>query len=152
MRLSAIQVCRRSIPAVSNPILQVNDLCAGYGRSQVLFGLTMATPPTGAVAILGRNGAGKTTLLKTLAGEISPMSGSIHFDGQPAEEMPPERRARRGIGYVPQEHAIFAKMTVRENLLLGAAGRKDRGAIEEVLGFFPKLGVRLGQTESGGSA
>ena len=106
----------------------------------------MEIPPTGAVAILGRNGAGKTTLLKTLAGEISPMSGSIHFDGQPAEEMPPERRARRGIGYVPQEHAIFAKMTVRENLLLGAAGRNDRGAIEEVLDFFPKLGARLGQT------
>ena len=106
----------------------------------------MATPPTGAVAILGRNGAGKTTLLKTLAGEISPMSGSIHFEGQPAQEMPPERRARRGIGYVPQEHAIFAKMTVWENLLLGAAGRKDRGAIEEVLDFFPKLGARLGQT------
>jgi branched-chain amino acid transport system ATP-binding protein len=106
----------------------------------------MATSVTGAVAILGRNGAGKTTLLKTLAGEISPMSGSIYFDGQPANEMPPERRARSGIGYVPQEHAIFAKMTVRENLLLGAAGRKDRGAIDEVLDFFPKLGARLGQT------
>jgi len=131
---------------VSDSILQVNDLCAGYGRSQVLFGLTMATGATGAVAILGRNGAGKTTLLKTLAGEISPMSGSIYFDGQPANEMPPERRARGGIGYVPQEHAIFAKMTVRENLLLGAAGRKDRGAIDEVLNFFPKLGARLGQT------
>jgi len=131
---------------VSDSILQVNDLCAGYGRSQVLFGLTMATGATGAVAILGRNGAGKTTLLKTLAGEISPMSGSIYFDGQPANEMPPERRARSGIGYVPQEHAIFAKMTVRENLLLGAAGRKDRGAIDEVLNFFPKLGARLGQT------
>ena len=131
---------------MSDSILQVNDLCAGYGRSQVLFGLTMATGATGAVAILGRNGAGKTTLLKTLAGEISPMSGSIYFDGQPANEMPPERRARSGIGYVPQEHAIFAKMTVRENLLLGAAGRKDRGAIDEVLNFFPKLGARLGQT------
>src|SRR3954454_19667364 len=106
----------------------------------------MVTRATGAVAILGRNGAGKTTLLKTLAGEISPMSGSIYFDGQPANEMPPERRARSGIGYVPQEHAIFAKMTVRENLLLGAAGRKDRGAIDEVLDFFPKLGARLGQT------
>ena len=131
---------------MSDPILQVNDLCAGYGRSQVLFGLTMVTRATGAVAILGRNGAGKTTLLKTLAGEISPTSGSIYFDGQPANAMPPERRARSGIGYVPQEHAIFAKMTVRENLLLGAAGRKDRGAIEEVLDFFPKLGGRLGQT------
>jgi branched-chain amino acid transport system ATP-binding protein len=106
----------------------------------------MKIPRTGAVAILGRNGAGKSTLLKTLAGELSPISGSISFEGQRADTLPPERRARSGIGYVPQEHAIFAKMTVRENLLLGASGRNDRGAIEEVLEFFPKLGARLGQT------
>ena len=128
------------------PLLQVDTLCAGYGRSQVLFDLSLALPLTGAVAVLGRNGAGKTTLLKTLAGEITPMSGSIVFDGRPATADPPERRARNGIGYVPQEHAIFAKMTVRENLLLGTAGRQGRGAIDEVLDFFPKLGARLGQT------
>jgi len=106
----------------------------------------MATPPTGAVAILGRNGAGKTTLLKTLAGEISPMSGSIHFEGQPAQEMPPERRARRGIGYVPQEHAIFAKMTVRENLELGAYtlhGPAVSVAVERALAQFPLLASKL---------
>lgn len=128
------------------PLLQVDTLCAGYGRSQVLFDLSLALPLTGAVAVLGRNGAGKTTLLKTLAGEITPMSGSIMFDGRLATADPPERRARNGIGYVPQEHAIFAKMTVRENLLLGAAGRQGQGAIDEVLDFFPKLGARLGQT------
>lgn len=129
-----------------SPLLQVDALCAGYGRSQVLFNLSLALPLTGAVAVLGRNGAGKTTLLKTLAGEITPMSGSIVFDGRPATADPPERRARNGVGYVPQEHAIFAKMTVRENLLLGATGRQGRGAINEVLDFFPKLGARLGQT------
>jgi len=123
----------------------VDALCAGYGRSQVLFDLSFALPPVGAVAILGRNGAGKTTLLKTLAGEIIPMSGSITFDGRPATADPPERRSRNGIGYVPQEHAIFAKMTVRENLLLGA-GRQGRGTIDEVLDLFPKLRARLGQT------
>ncbi len=123
----------------------MDALCAGYGRSQVLFDLSFALPPVGAVAILGRNGAGKTTLLKTLAGEIIPMSGSITFDGRPATADPPERRSRNGIGYVPQEHAIFAKMTVRENLLLGA-GRQGRGTIDEVLDLFPKLRARLGQT------
>lgn len=128
------------------PLLQVDALCAGYGRSQILFDLCLVSPLTGAVAILGRNGAGKTTLLKTLAGEITPMSGNIVFDGRPTTADPPERRARNGIGYVPQEHAIFAKMTVRENLLLGAAGRHGRGAIDEALDFFPKLGTRLGQT------
>jgi len=150
MRSSAIPAYRRSIPAVSDPaptpLLQANALCAGYGRSQVLFDLSFAAPTTGAVAILGRNGAGKTTLLKTLAGEITPMSGSIVFDGRPATADPPERRSRNGIGYVPQEQGIFAKMTVRENLLLGAAGRQAGSAIDEVLDFFPKLGARLGQT------
>ncbi len=126
------------------PLLQVTALCAGYGRSQVLSDLSFVLPPRGAVAILGRNGAGKTTLLKTLAGEITPMSGSIVFDGRPATADPPELRSRNGMGYVPQEHAIFAKMTVRENLLLGAAG--CRSAIDEVLDLFPKLGARLGQT------
>jgi len=127
-------------------LLEVSDLCAGYGRSQVLFGLSVAVPQTGAVAILGRNGAGKTTLLKTLAGEIRPMSGSIRLAGSDVTTEAPERRARRGIGHVPQEYAIFARMSVRENLLLGAGGAPDRRAIDEVLEFFPKLGARLGQT------
>jgi len=124
------------------PLLKIDDLCAGYGRSQVLFGLSMAAPAIGGTAILGRNGAGKTTLLKTLAGELKPMSGAITLDGQPAAAAP-EQRARDGIGYVPQEQAIFAKMTVRENLLLGARSRQP---IDEVLAMFPKLGARLGQT------
>jgi branched-chain amino acid transport system ATP-binding protein len=115
--------------------------------------MTLAAPRRGAVAVLGRNGAGKTTLLKTLAGEITPMSGTITFDGMPANRETTERRARRGIGYVPQEQAIFARLSVRENLLLGATGRRDKAAIDEVLEFFPKLGSRLGQiaaTLSGG--
>jgi branched-chain amino acid transport system ATP-binding protein len=131
---------------VSDLILAVTGLSAGYGRSQVLFDLTVAAQRRGAVAILGRNGAGKTTLLKTLAGEITPMTGSIMFDGILANKETTERRARRGIGYVPQEQAIFARLSVKENLLLGAAGRRDNGAIDEVLDFFPKLGSRLGQT------
>ena len=145
-----MHACRRSIPAVSDPttspLLEVADLEAGYGRSQVLFGLSLSVPPTGAVAILGRNGAGKTTLLKTLAGEIRPSAGRIRLAGEEVTAMPPERRARLGIGHVPQEHAIFARMSVRENLMLGAGPGADRRAIEEVLEFFPKLGARLGQT------
>ncbi len=126
-------------------LLQVTDLCAGYGRSQVLFGLSLSLPAIGAIAVLGRNGAGKTTLLKTLAGELPVMSGGIRFDGKEARGRAAEQRARDGIGYVPQEHAIFAKMTVRENLLLGAGGRRAE-AVDEVLAMFPKLGKRLGQT------
>jgi branched-chain amino acid transport system ATP-binding protein len=129
------------------PILRVRDLNAGYGRSQVLFGLAIEAPRVGIVSILGRNGAGKTTLLRTLAGELRASGGSILFDGQETLADPPQRRARRGLGYVPQEHAIFARMTVQENLRLGAINQGRGGdAIDEVLDFFPKLAQRLRQT------
>jgi len=134
-------------------LLDVQQLSAGYGRSQVLFDLTMLAPTRGAVAILGRNGAGKSTLLKTIAGEIWPMSGIIRFDQRQTVEEPSERRVRRGLGYVPQEHGIFDRLTVRENLLLGAINQKDKSGIDRVLATFPKLAQRRAQiaaTLSGG--
>jgi len=127
-------------------LLEVDGLCAGYGRSQALFGISLRIPPVGATAVLGRNGAGKSTLLKTLFGELSPMAGTIRFEGSPVQHDAAERRVRRGLGYVPQEHAIFAKLTVRENLLLGCIRQPDRSGIDYVLDFFPKLAQRLGQT------
>lgn len=130
----------------ASPILIVARLDAGYGKSQVLFDMRITVPRQGAVAVLGRNGAGKSTLLKTLAGELRPMAGSIIFDGSEAGGESTEQRARRGIGFVPQEDAIFGKLTVRENLLLGATYQRDRYGIDEVLDFFPKLAQRLGQT------
>src|SRR5690242_16262188 len=74
------------------------------------------------------------------------MAGTIRFDGAEMQNEPAERRVRRGLGYVPQEHAIFAKLTVRENLLLGAVRQPDRAAMDYVLDFFPKLAQRLPQT------
>lgn len=135
------------------PILSVTELSSGYGRSRVLFDLSMTAPRIGAVAILGRNGAGKTTLLKTLAGEITPMGGSIAFDGHDCDGEGTEHRVRRGLGYVPQEQAIFGSLTVRENLALGAMAQPDRNGFDMALDFFPKLAGRLGQqagTLSGG--
>jgi len=135
------------------PILQVEALSAGYGRSQVLFNIAMTARPVGAIAILGRNGAGKTTLLKTLVGEIRPMSGKIRFDGVETQDLATEIRVRNGIGYVPQEDAIFGSLSVRDNLFLGAIQQRDKSGIDEVLHLFPKLGQRLGQvagTLSGG--
>lgn len=134
-------------------ILDVQGLDAGYGRSQVLFDIGLSARRTGAIAILGRNGAGKTTLLKALIGELKPMRGCIRFDGLEALNVTTERRVRRGMGYVPQEHAVFGKLTVQENLALGAVSRRERSGIEMALDFFPKLGQRLGQqagTLSGG--
>ena len=127
-------------------MLEVRKLNAGYGRSQVLFDLEIRAAAKGMVAILGRNGAGKTTLLKALAGELPVMSGDIRFDGRDTVAEPTEQRARRGMGYVPQEHAIFGKLTVRENLELGAILQGRSARIDEVLDFFPKLSSRLAQT------
>jgi len=134
-------------------LLKTDALCAGYGRSQVLFGLSLEVPVKGAICVLGRNGAGKTTLLKTLVGDLPTMSGEIEFDGQRVEGVPMEMRARAGLGYVPQENAAFSNLTVRENLQLGAIRQKNKSGIDEVLEIFPKLGARLGQaagTLSGG--
>jgi branched-chain amino acid transport system ATP-binding protein len=137
----------------SPTILDVRNICAGYGRSQVLFDVSLCAHPSGGVAILGRNGAGKSTLLKTLIGEIRPISGTIRFDGTDSTGEPTERRVRRGMAYVPQEHAVFGRLSVRENLALGALTQNDRSSIDMVLEFFPKLGQRLSQqagTLSGG--
>lgn len=135
------------------PILEVEGLNAGYGRSQVLFDVAFTAAPVGTMAILGRNGAGKTTLLKTLVGEIRPTSGRIAIDGADATGMSTETRVRRGLGYVPQEYAVFSTLTVRENLQLGAIRQPDHSGIDEVLDLFPKIGHRLNQiagTLSGG--
>jgi urea transport system ATP-binding protein len=137
----------------AEPILTVRDLCASYDRSQVLFGVSVTAPRRGAVAVLGRNGAGKTTLLKTIVGEVAAGGGDIVFDGRDATRMRTERRVRLGVGYVPQEQGVFGRLSVRENLEVGAAAAGDRKAIDSVLSLFPKLGQRLGQpaaTLSGG--
>ena len=134
-------------------ILSVHDLCTFYGSSQVLFNVSLEAPPRGAIAILGRNGAGKTTLLKTLVGELRPRHGSIAFKGQPCTRMATEQRVRRGLGYVAQEQAVFGRLSVRENLQIGALANPDKSAIDRVLTLFPKLGDRLSQyagTLSGG--
>lgn len=146
--------CRKRICAVSEqPLLSIRNLCASYGRSQVLFDVSLDLPRRGGVAILGRNGAGKTTLMKSLMGELPSTTGDIRLDGHPIERLPTERRVRSGMAYVPQEHAVFARLSVRDNLRVGALSQPDRNAIDRVLAMFPKLGTRLDQaagTLSGG--
>jgi branched-chain amino acid transport system ATP-binding protein len=135
-------------------LLEAQGLCTYYGTSQALFDVDLKAPARGAVAVLGRNGAGKTTLLKTLAGDLDPARGMVRFDGSEATHMPTEQRVRRGIGYVPQEQGVFARLTVKDNLLVGAMGAQAGDArMDEVLALFPRLGQRLGQlagTLSGG--
>jgi len=133
--------------------LDISGLDAGYGRSQVLFGVTLNVPWRGGVAILGRNGAGKTTLMKAIVGELPLLGGSITLDMREVGQLPTEQRIRLGVGYVPQEHSIFARLSVRDNLAVGAMTNRDSRAVNRILEIFPKLGQRMDQvagTLSGG--
>ncbi|MDC9811071.1 ABC transporter ATP-binding protein [Rhizobium binxianense] len=134
-------------------LLDVKDINAGYGRSQVLFGVNMHVPSQGGVAVLGRNGAGKTTLLKAIVGELPLGGGTVKMDAGDIGRLPTEQRIRLGIGYVPQEHSVFARLSVRDNLAIGMIAKRERDALDRVLAIFPKLGQRFGQaagTLSGG--
>lgn len=149
---------------MSDHLLDVEGLCAGYGSSQVLFDVDLEVERTGAVAILGRNGAGKTTLLNAVLGVLPPTAGTVRLDGGDVTALPTDEIVKRGVGYVPQEQPIFAGLSVKENLLVGAMGgrRTKRSGtsgngstpdVERVLSIFPKLSQRLGQpagTLSGG--
>ena len=133
--------------------LNVASLDAGYGRSQVLFGVNLVVPSRGGVAILGRNGAGKTTLLKAIIGELPLLGGSVTLDARDVSQLPTEQRIRAGFGYVPQEHSVFARLSVRDNLAVGALTNRRADAIDRVVDIFPKLGQRMDQaagTLSGG--
>ena len=133
--------------------LEINHLDAGYGRSQVLFDVNVGIPWRGGVAVLGRNGAGKTTLMKAIVGELALTKGELKFDGRDISRSQTEERVRLGIGYVPQEHSVFARLSVRDNLAVGALYNYDPAATDRVLAIFPKLAQRLDQpagTLSGG--
>ena len=133
--------------------LDIRNLDAGYGRSQVLFGVTLTVPWRGGVAILGRNGAGKTTLMKAIVGELPLLGGAVSLDARSVGQLPTEQRIRLGLGYVPQEHSVFGRLSVRDNLAVGALTNRDSRAVDRVLEIFPKLGQRMDQvagTLSGG--
>ena len=133
--------------------LDIRHLDTGYNRSQVLFDVTLGIPWRGGVAVLGRNGAGKTTLMKTIVGELPLWKGEMLFDGRDIGNSPTEQRVRSGIGYVPQEHSVFARLSVRDNLAVGSLFSKNTAAVDRVLAIFPKLAQRLDQpagTLSGG--
>lgn len=128
------------------PLLEVRGLSAYYGRSQVLFDISLAAKPRGAIAVLGRNGAGKTTLLKTIMGELGLARGAVLVAGRDLTHMPTDRRVRLGLGYVPQEYAVFGRLSVRENLEVSMLMSRDRARFNRILAMFPKLAARLDQT------
>ena len=129
-------------------MLQVEEIETFYGNIKALKGVNLEVPPGAIVSILGVNGAGKTTLLKTIAGSVRPRTGRIHFLGQDITRLKPHQIVKQGISLVPEGRAILAKMTVLENLEMGAYHRKDKevkGDIEREMERFPWLKERLGQ-------
>jgi branched-chain amino acid transport system ATP-binding protein len=120
--------------------LVVEGVSAGYGDTIVLEGISLELPPGGTLALLGRNGVGKTTLLATIMGHTRLRTGTIRFAGNEIAGLPPFRRARLGIGFVPQEREIFPSLTVAENLLVAA--RPGRWSLARVYDFFPPLAER----------
>jgi len=116
--------------------LDIRNLDAGYGRSQVLFDVTMTVPWRGGVAVLGRNGAGKTTLMKAIIGELPLLGGSVSLDARDVGRLPTEQRIGLGFGYVPQEHSVFSRLSVRDNLAVGALTNRDSQAVNRILEIF----------------
>jgi urea ABC transporter ATP-binding protein UrtE len=125
-------------------MLSAHDLSSGYGRIVVLRAVSLTVGQPEIVAVLGRNGAGKTTLMKTLAGIVSTQSGSIEFAGSNIARLSADKRARLGIGYVPQGRGIFPKLSVRENILVGLyASSSPLSLLDELLEEFPALKPKL---------
>ncbi|MFQ5691786.1 MAG: ABC transporter ATP-binding protein [Nitrospinota bacterium] len=137
-------------------MLLVQDLHAGYGEIEILHGVSLSVREGEIVTLIGANGAGKTTLLKTLSGLIRPTRGNVEFQGVRILRRPPHRTVRLGISQVAEGRAVLKRMSVLENLKMGAHVRRDAGVnrdLEEVFGRFPVLAERRNQlagTLSGG--
>ena len=121
--------------------LRLENVVSGYGSMDVLHQLSLEVEEGKIVTLLGPNGAGKTTVLRTIFGILSPKEGKVFYNGEDITGLQPEKVARLGMCYVPQEENIFAALTVQENLEMGAFIRQDdyRPRMEEVFEFFPDL-------------
>ncbi len=130
-------------------MLEVNGVEVAYGDTQVLWDVSLEVNEGETVALVGSNGAGKTTLLSTISGLLHPRRGQIVFEGQVISGLRPDDIVRRRLIHVPEGRRLFASMTVRENLMLGAFQRNDREAIEadleRVMTLFPILAERQSQ-------
>jgi branched-chain amino acid transport system ATP-binding protein len=130
-------------------MLDVAHLNVWYGNTEVLRDVSFEVPDNTIVALLGGNGSGKTTILNSLSGLVQPRAGSIDVAGEQLRGASPERIVRAGMVQVPQGREVFAAMTVRENLEIGAATRRDRDEIrrdmDEIFGLFPRLHEKQGR-------
>ncbi|MGZ7444229.1 ABC transporter ATP-binding protein [Paenibacillus sp. TH7-28] len=137
-------------------LLELREVRAYYGAIEALKGITLKVEEGEIVSLIGSNGAGKSTTLKAICGQVN-TSGEIRFTGSEMSSLPPHRAALKGIAHVPEGRRIFPRLTVKENLELGAFSTRDKKAVkqrmERVFAYFPRLKERLGQmggTMSGG--
>jgi urea transport system ATP-binding protein len=126
-------------------MLTVERLDVAYGESQVVWSVDLTVPPRSVVCLMGRNGVGKTTLLKTVMGLLHPRGGRVSLDGADITRWSSDRRARAGIGYVPQGREIFPHLTVEENLRMALLGCGRAAGIDDALELFPALERLLGR-------
>ncbi len=130
-------------------LLLVDALVTGYGKKQVLNGVTVDVAPAEIVAVIGHNGAGKSTLLKAVFGMLPIWTGRVALDGKGLKAPSPRKLLRAGVSYVPQGNRVFTDLTVRENLEMGAVTLPDsarlKEGIERVFTLFPRLKARLRQ-------
>jgi branched-chain amino acid transport system ATP-binding protein len=137
-------------------MLEVRDLLVSYGEIMAVKGISLSVAAGEIVALLGANGAGKTTTLKTVSGLLAPRAGEIRLDGESLRGMPPHLIVRKGIAHVPEGRHVFNRLTVYENLEMGAYARSDAGVaadLDRVFALFPRLWERRRQragTLSGG--
>ena len=139
------------------PLLRLNDVHTFYVHVHALQGITLEVFPGEIVTLLGGNGAGKTTTLRTISGMIHPRSGTVHLGDDDITNVPAHKLVRRGVGHAPEGRRIFGRMTVLENLQMGAYTRSNKDELgadfERVFALFPRLRERSGQaggTLSGG--
>ncbi len=137
-------------------LLEVSGLIAGYGAITAVKGIDLAVEEGEIVTLIGSNGAGKSTTLRAVSGIIRPRAGTVTFGGRHLERMAPHRIVQLGMSHVPEGRGIFHRLSVYENLLMGAYQRKDRDLdsdLQRVYELFPRLKERIGQpggTLSGG--
>ncbi len=134
---------------MSDILLKLTNVESSYGPVQAIRGVSLQVDRGAMVTVLGANGAGKTTVLKTISGIIDPQKGSVQFEGEEIARMDPDKIVRKGISHVPEGREVFALLTVRENLLMGAYTRADKDGvardIEKMYGYFPILKERMNQ-------
>src|SRR4051794_6320972 len=146
--MTATAPARASEPAAApDIILRLDDVHTYYGHIHALQGITLDVGRGEVVTLIGANGAGKTTTLKTICGLLHPRRGKVEFDGKDVSTVAAHALVRAGIGHAPEGRRIFSRLTVLENLQMGAFSRRDsiESDLDRVMTLFPRLRERTGQ-------